>query len=218
MVLSPSDSTDPPRLDPHWLKYNTDWRHALSRVKEDITEGRNDPEWQRQALAAFKKRKEGDFDTFKDREFEEFWGMKQKLAYNVVAGQSSTLKMETLFERNVLRVGDIFAFARRCRVGGQEILLEKEAKASETQEGSHRPKFTYPPAQFKFSRPNEDLESEFLTSPESLMRVLMAEDARVRFQDVAAVSAWKMIRVTRKNQDLGTMWDLRQAAFFDEGG
>lgn len=117
-----------PRISPDFLKYDPNWSYYVSRFQEDISEGRNDPTWISQARQASEQRQNGDFDNFKDEEYEVFWGVKQKVAYNVVAGQSSALSLNTLFKENVLRRGDIWVLRRKVAGadGAAATIAEKE--------------------------------------------------------------------------------------------
>lgn len=114
------------RISEDFLKYDPDWRHYLGRAQEDIAEGRNDPDWLEQAAAASKCRTDGDFDDWKDGEYELFWGTKQKLASNVLTGLASYLKFEDLIKNDLIKTGDVFLFQRTIR----GILIEKEIKVS----------------------------------------------------------------------------------------
>jgi hypothetical protein len=122
------DSDGKPRISPDFLKYDPNWSYYVSRFQEDISEGRNDPAWISQARQAQENRQNGDFDNFKDEEYEAFWGVKQKVAHNVVAGQSSALSLNTLFKEEVLRKGDIWVLRRKISGtdGAAATLVEKE--------------------------------------------------------------------------------------------
>jgi hypothetical protein len=98
--------------------------------QEDVASGRYDPEWIRQARESMADRAEGDFDMWKEREYEEFWGQKQKMAQNVIAGESNKIKLETLVRNDAFQVGDIWCFSRSFASSkGKKpgILVEKEA-------------------------------------------------------------------------------------------
>ena len=79
-----------------WLRYNNDWRNAVRLWQADLELGRLDPEWLRQAAEAMEDRAAGKFDKFKEEEFEQFWGQKQKIDYRMRAGESAVLKLEDL--------------------------------------------------------------------------------------------------------------------------
>lgn len=117
-----------PRISPDFLKYDPNWSYYVKRFQEDISEGRNDPAWISQARQAQEQRQNGDFDNFKDEEYEAFWGVKQKVAYNVIAGQSSALSLNTLFKEEVLRKGDVWVLRRKIAGtdGAAATLVEKE--------------------------------------------------------------------------------------------
>lgn len=92
-----------------------------------------------------KQRADGKFDKWKDKEFEEFWGQKQKLYWESYAGEATQVKLETLVEQDVVRKGDVWTYARAFVVGGDKgsyaqaffigekgdksnVLVEKEVK------------------------------------------------------------------------------------------
>lgn len=110
------------------LQYDSDWLSYISQFQEDIREGRNDPEWQEQAMVAYEKRKEGDLDSFKDKEYEEFWGQKQKLASDVVAGSTSKIKLDILVEKGIILKDDVLVYSRKFLKPA--FRLEKEVTVS----------------------------------------------------------------------------------------
>lgn len=117
-----------PPLPEEFLRYDNNWRSALRNFQSDLEAGRYMPEWQKQAKQAVKERAEGKFDDFKEREFEAFWGQKQKINHGLIAGESSKVKLETLIRQNVVRVGDVWKY---CRIFGSKktgIMVEKEAR------------------------------------------------------------------------------------------
>lgn len=115
-------------LPESFLRYDNNWRAALRNFQSDLESGRYRPDWQRQAKQAVQERAQGKFDDFKEREFEQFWGQKQKINHGLIAGESSKVKLETLIAHDVIRVGDVWKY---CRVfGGKkvQIVVEKEVK------------------------------------------------------------------------------------------
>lgn len=111
-----------------FLKYDADFRRGIREFQEDLSTGRLDPEWQAAAAEAMEERARGDYDAYKENNYEEFWGQKQKLAYDVLAGESTKLKLETMVENGVFRVGDEFVFTRVIGRGENRVLIEKELK------------------------------------------------------------------------------------------
>ncbi|KAG5303384.1 hypothetical protein I7I50_10132 [Histoplasma capsulatum G186AR] len=117
-----------PPLPESFVRYSNSWRDAIRQFQFDLQTGRYDPEWQRQAAAAMEERAQGKYDKFKEEQFEEFWGQKQKLDSDVIAGKSSTVKLGTLVENGVVRVGDVWRYSRCFRRGDEKLLLEKEVR------------------------------------------------------------------------------------------
>lgn len=128
------DPDDPdakiPPLPQEFLRYDNNWRYGVRQFQVDLGAGRYDPEWLRQAAQAMKERAEGKFDKFKEEEFEQFWGQKQKLDYHVIAGESSKVKLETLIQHGVVRVGDVWKYSRVFGRKTERVFVEKEAKVS----------------------------------------------------------------------------------------
>ncbi|GFF40158.1 hypothetical protein IFM53868_04437 [Aspergillus udagawae] len=128
-----STSDDPetkiPPLPESFLRYSNFWRDSIRLFQLDLQHGRYDPEWQRQAHEAVRERAKGKFDRFKEEEFEEFWGQKQKMDKTLAAGQSSQVKLTTLIEHGVVREGDVWKYTRTfAGKGRNKVLVEKEAK------------------------------------------------------------------------------------------
>jgi hypothetical protein len=116
------------RISEDFLKFDQNWGHYLGRAQEDIAEGRNDPIWLEQAAAASELRAAGEFDDWKDNEYELFWGVKQKLPSNVLTGQATFIKFDDLITRELIKPSDTFLFQRT--VGG--FFIEKEIKVNHT--------------------------------------------------------------------------------------
>lgn len=109
------------------MRYSNHWRDGVRQFQLDLENGRYDPQWLKQAEKAVQERAEGGFDKFKEQEFEEFWGQKQKFDRSLAAGESSQVKLGTLVEHGLVRAGDIWKLSRGFGRGGK-ILVEKEAK------------------------------------------------------------------------------------------
>lgn len=125
------DPEDPnakiPPIPQEFLRYSNTWREGVRQFQVDLEAGRYDPEWLRQAANAMEERAKGEFDDFKEQEFEEFWGQKQKLDYRALAGESSSVKLDSLVAHGIIQRGDVWKFTR---VFGktEKIMVEKEAK------------------------------------------------------------------------------------------
>ena len=108
------------------LMSNSSWNYFIGCVRDDISLGRNKPAWLQDANTAYLERQVGKFDTWKEKEYEEFWGVKQKLAAGVVAGSSATLKWDDLVKRGLFQAGDVFQYSRR--VAGVEVKKDVEVR------------------------------------------------------------------------------------------
>ncbi|RAQ61340.1 hypothetical protein COH20_004051 [Aspergillus flavus] len=134
--LDPS-SDDPgakiPPLPEEFLRYSNNWRDGIRHFQLDLQNGRYDPVWLRQAGEAMQQRADGKFDKFKEEEFEQFWGQKQKMDKTLAAGQSSQVKLSTLISNGVVLVGDVWKYSRAFKKGN--LLVEKEARIVDIQNG-----------------------------------------------------------------------------------
>lgn len=124
----PDEDGKYPNLPAEFLRYSTDWRDGVRLFSEDLAEGRYDPEWQKQALQAMEERAEGKFDDFKEKQFEEFWGQKQKISYYAIAGESAKIKLEDLVKEGVIRIGDVWKYSRFMTKKADNLLVEKEVQ------------------------------------------------------------------------------------------
>jgi len=70
----PVDTEGLPTAD--WLKHNPYWQQDIRLFQNDLREGRLEPEWQEMAAQAMEDRANGNFDDWKEKNFEEFWGQK----------------------------------------------------------------------------------------------------------------------------------------------
>ena len=74
------------------------------------------------------ERARGDFDAWKEKEFEEFWGQKQKVAHTARAGVATNIKLEKLISQGLFRIGDIWSYARCFGRGEQAVVVEKDCE------------------------------------------------------------------------------------------
>ncbi|OBT88485.1 hypothetical protein VE02_03485 [Pseudogymnoascus sp. 03VT05] len=198
------------RISESFLKFDQNWAHYLGRAQEDIAEGRNDPGWLEEAAEASEQRADGEFDDWKDNEYEMFWGVKQKLQSNVLTGLSGSIKFDDLVTRELIKPSDIFLFQRT--IG--KVFIEKEIKFIEVQGSGNKRvlRCSLPPGASKFSKGDEDIITE-INGPERICKAAVEADGRVKGK-LPNGNSWKTVRVLRNNQDLGTLWDIRQALHF----
>ncbi|KAJ5768942.1 hypothetical protein N7520_003501 [Penicillium odoratum] len=131
---------DPPADDPHakipplpdsFVRYSNNWRDGIRQFQLDLQHGRYDPEWLRQAEEARQERENGEFESFKEREYEEFWGQKQKLDKRLAAGESGKVKLGTLVEEGAIQIGDVWRFNYVYGKGAERIVIDKETRVHE---------------------------------------------------------------------------------------
>lgn len=92
----------------------------------------------------------GHFDNFKEKEFEEYWGQKQKIDWNVLAGHASKVRLDELLREELFRVGDVWCFDHTFGRGEEAIRVEKECKIVKIDGKSIT--LAIPPQQLKFAR------------------------------------------------------------------
>ncbi|KAJ5302260.1 hypothetical protein PENANT_c008G09173 [Penicillium antarcticum] len=117
-----------PPIPNSFIRYSNNWRDGIRQFQLDLQNGRYDPEWLHQAEDARQKREAGDFDNFKEREYERFWGQKQKAVMNAAAGEMAQVKIKTLIDEGAFRLGDIWNFEYVYGKGADRIFIHKEAR------------------------------------------------------------------------------------------
>ncbi|KAJ5972858.1 uncharacterized protein N7479_002776 [Penicillium vulpinum] len=137
-----------------FIRYSNNWRDGVRQFQLDLQNGRYDPEWLHQAQEARQERKNGDFDDFKEREYEQFWGQKQKSIWRALAGESARVKMGTLIDEGVIQLGDIWKFYYVYGRGSGRIVIEKEVRVHDRD--GVKLTFAIPPGERVFLRSNFD--------------------------------------------------------------
>lgn len=128
-----------PPLPDSFVRYSNNWRDGIRQFQLDLQNGRYKPDWLRQAEEARIQRENGEFDSFKEREFEQFWGQKQKINWDVRAGESSRVSLGSLVNAGVVQVGDIWKFEHTFVTKGEErVFIEKEAQVRACSSQMHR--------------------------------------------------------------------------------
>ncbi|KAL8725752.1 MAG: hypothetical protein Q9166_007152 [cf. Caloplaca sp. 2 TL-2023] len=130
-------------------KYNAEFRLDCRNLQEDLRAGRMDPEWQLQAHQAMEERAAGDFDDFKEREFEEFWGQKQKIDWKYLAGDASKVRLDEMLRAELFKTGDVWSFDHTFRRGEESVPIQKDQIVKLDKESVT---LAIPPGQLKFAR------------------------------------------------------------------
>lgn len=121
-----------PNLPREMLLSNTAAQGHIRLFKEDLENGRYDPSWLADAAEAMEMRANGDFDSWKERNREAFWGQKQKHDFNALAGDSAQHSLDDLVRACCFQVGDVWRLERGMGIGKKDrVLVEKEAQVNE---------------------------------------------------------------------------------------
>ena len=72
------------------------------------------------------ERAAGNFDKFKEQEFEEFWGQKQKVNTKLLAGDVTKVKLGDLIAENTFKVGDVWSYSKGNGKGKSSFVVEKD--------------------------------------------------------------------------------------------
>lgn len=216
------------------LMSNSAFQSDIRMFQEDLAEGRLQPALLAKAKAAMEKRSRGDFDEWKEEETERFWGQKQRIHHKVLAGESSKVKIEDLISSGCFQVDDRWLYVRSIHKKGKgSILIEKEAKVSAPTDGycwtwidykqlvsiseGSRLIFSFPPGQFKYtsSKSGSDITIECKRGPNSLAVAIVEEACNIK--NWRPGNAWKEFRCLRKNQDMGSPWEIRELYYNRHG-
>ncbi|KAL8909876.1 MAG: hypothetical protein Q9171_004826 [Xanthocarpia ochracea] len=135
--------------DDFW-KYNPEFRLDCRNLQEDLRAGRMDPEWQRQAHQAMEERATGAYDNFKEREFEEYWGQKQKVDSKYLAGDASKVRLDELLAAGLFKEGDVWSFDHTFGRRDKAVTIQKECQIVSID--GKTVTLNIPPGQSKFAR------------------------------------------------------------------
>ena len=118
------------RLPMEYLKYDPDFRDGVRQAQTHLAAGMLDPAWIAEAEKAREERAAGEFDAFKEQEFEEYWGQKQTVDANKLAGKSPTVNFNRLVEMGYFKVGDVLSYSRSFKNKNKKtsVLVEKDCK------------------------------------------------------------------------------------------
>ena len=198
------------------MKNNSTLKGACSRFQDDLADGRYTDTWLQKAQNAMKQRIKGTFDDWKEREKEAFWGQKQKVNWDALAGDSSKYKLSDLVKAGLFERDDIWRFeitrGTSKRTGQAKMVKEALITAVDTDTGTLT--FKFPPGQHETAKDDYEegeMEVEFQNcdNPTPLLVKMMEKDGRVDANQ-RMNNAWKLVRIFRRNQDLGALFDLRE--------
>ena len=196
------------------------YKIGFNEIGRNIADGRFEPSWIIKGELARLKRKEGAFDQYKEDMYEEYWGQKQRVQYDAIAGESAKIKFETLaLAPTLFKEGDIWTYRRTFKVEGApkgRVFVEKEAKLTAIDRGVKPPKLTFiisPGQKFSIASNAANDPATYITianviNPQILCTRIVQNDGRIA--TIPNGNAWKEIRTYRDNQDMGALWDVRE--------
>jgi hypothetical protein len=197
------------------LQTSEPWRTDIRLFVENLSTGVYESKTVAEATQASQDRAQGKFDKFKEEEFEEFWGQKQRVSSDLYTDGSTVVKLEDLVRAGIFETGDILSYLRKFGRGhldknSRAFLVEKECMIQEVNQQEGSLGLFYPPGQFKLSSTHvrDDLIEPDVTNLRSFETVILREDGR-SLNDSAS-NPWKHFRCIRRNQDIGSLWELRQ--------
>lgn len=191
----------------------------INQVEYDISEAKYTAKTQKIVEEARKLAQSAEFEAFKENKFEAFWGQKQRVDYNAVAGDTTNVKLETLAKHSALRVGDVFSLRRSFQTATEgtskkgkkaaSILVEKDAKLIAIDPEDFSLTFSYPPGRLQVSvdgKPDKIVSG--VLSITALETLLCREDGRPPAK-LPNGNAFKTFRIKRNEQDIGSLFDVR---------
>ncbi|KAF8539095.1 Asx homology domain-containing protein [Trichophaea hybrida] len=182
------------------------FKEGIRNYQFDLSCGKYEPEYIAKGEQARKRRMTGEFDAWKDAQFELHWGDKQKFYHDAVAGESSKVKLADLVKHHQFKVGDVFSM-RRSFAGGLAVRKDAVLTSLCTTEGTLD--FSYPPGTAEWTRAGvADKTTENVVSLTALEALLLKEDGRAP-EKLPNGNAFKTIRVIRKGEDIGCVFDVR---------
>ncbi|MCJ1472922.1 hypothetical protein MMC13_001571 [Lambiella insularis] len=156
-LLPAKEIEDGGNIKPEFLKYNNEWRRDCRLFQGDLEAGKHDPEWLKSAADAMEARAAGEFDDWKEKNTEAFWGQKHEVSRNADPGQAAVIRLGDMMEGflnpkkvTVLAVGDTWCYARSFGRGKATFVIEKECIVLSARSFSGHVTLAIPPAQRKF--------------------------------------------------------------------
>ena len=125
----PYDDSGRPAFE--FLKYDMNWKSDLRLFKEDLADGKYEPEWLLEAQQAMEDRAAGKFDAWKLQKFEEHWGQKMEFSDHEFSGALDEVQLENLIADGAFKEGDVWFYTRSFGRGKNSVLIEHNAQLLE---------------------------------------------------------------------------------------
>ena len=140
----------------------------------------------------------------------------------MLAGDTTKLKLTDMARSAMLQALDTWKYSRTFRGG---LTVKKELivtylnyitnmQCKSVDPDSFAMSFTCPPRQDEYLRSGvEPILIQAIENPSTLETKILDEDGRVRRRDRPNGNVYKVIRIVRGNEDIGSLFDVRMSAF-----
>ncbi|RPA87256.1 hypothetical protein BJ508DRAFT_321136 [Ascobolus immersus RN42] len=200
------DGHNLPKLNPYFWIRNIPIKTAAREYSEELEDGCWTKRYAEEAYEARYWRSHGLLDKAKDGEYESYWGQKQKLCYNIRAGDSTYIKPKMMMEHRLLKAGDIWRYSRNF---GTREPITKECICVAVHPATGQMEFDVPSKGNVFINPDNPGFRVTVGTPSALeTHILRVHPATP--SHVANGNAWKSFRIIRNDLDRGALWELRQ--------
>lgn len=190
------------------------------REFQDNYNGRYDERGGRNAFESRRYRSDNRIDGYKDGIYEQHSNQKQqKVSAELRAGEATTLKLPQMAEMGLFELGDIWKYSRTLGFkqrgkGRDKIEIRKDLQLTGIDESTHSLTFLCPSStNIYFMEGDPGISISNITTPTMLETQILDIDGRTAHSERPNGNAWKSIRVQRRGQDMGTLFEVRMKAF-----
>ncbi|KAG5518628.1 hypothetical protein PMAC_002597 [Pneumocystis sp. 'macacae'] len=159
-------------------------------------------------------------DGYRDGQYEQHSSQRQqKVSAELRAGEATTLKLPQMAEMGLFELGDMWKYSRTLGFkqrgkGRDKIEIRKDLQLTGIDESTHSLTFLCPSStNIYFMEGDPGISISNITTPTMLETQILDIDGRTAHSERPNGNAWKSIRVQRRGQDMGTLFEVRMKAF-----
>ncbi|CCJ29359.1 unnamed protein product [Pneumocystis jirovecii] len=182
--------------------------------------GRYDERIGKNAFEFRKYRSDNKVDGYRDSQYEQHSNQRQqKVSAELRAGEATTLKLPQMAEMGLFELGDMWKYSRTLGFkqrgkGRDKIEIRKDLQLTGIDESTHSLTFLCPSStNIYFMEGDPGISISNITTPTMLETQILDIDGRTAHSERPNGNAWKSIRVQRRGQDMGTLFEVRMKAF-----
>ncbi|KAG4305003.1 hypothetical protein PORY_001678 [Pneumocystis oryctolagi] len=189
------------------------------REFQDNFNGRYDERIAKNTLESRRYRSDNRIDGYRDGQYEHSNQKQQKVSAELRAGEATTLKLPQMAEMGLFELGDIWKYSRTLGFkqrgkGRDKIEIRKDLQLTGIDESTHSLTFLCPSStNIYFMEGDPGISISNITTPTMLETQILDIDGRTAHSERPNGNAWKSIRVQRRGQDMGTLFEVRMKAF-----